>query len=163
MGKSFGVSSSFRDLCNLAGAGKKVPYFNFDIKTEFWRLSFVVGAIIGGFLASECLKSPEAVAISQPTINYLSNIGIEYPDADKSEQGFLPSNIFNLSSPRGIILALLGGVLIGFGTRYGKGCTSGHAISGLSDLQKPSLIAVIGFFLGGLTITHLVLPIVLKL
>jgi uncharacterized membrane protein YedE/YeeE len=62
----------------------------------------------------------------------------------KREAGctFLP-RYFHLS--KGVLLLLVGGVLIGFGTRYAGGCTSGHAISGLSNLQIPSLKAVIGF------------------
>jgi uncharacterized membrane protein YedE/YeeE len=53
-------------------------------------------------------------------------------------------------------LLLVGGVLIGFGTRYAGGCTSGH-VSGLSNLQIPSLKAVIGFF-GGLIMSYFYSP-----
>jgi len=56
-----------------------------------------------------------------------------------------------------------GGILIGFGTRWAGGCTSGHAISGLSNLQLPSLIAVIGFFIGGIIMTYFLLPTILSL
>jgi uncharacterized membrane protein YedE/YeeE len=55
-----------------------------------------------------------------------------------------------------VYLLLVGGVLIGFGTRYAGGCTSGHAISGLSNLQIPSLKAVIGFFIGGLIMSYFI-------
>jgi uncharacterized membrane protein YedE/YeeE len=54
---------------------------------------------------------------------------------------------------------VIGGFLVGFGTRYAGGCTSGHAISGLSNLQFASLIATIGFFAGGLIATHLLYPL----
>ena len=64
---------------------------------------------------------------------------------------------------KGIILIVLGGFLIGFGTRWGGGCTSGHAIMGLSSLQFPSLVAVIGFFIGGLVMTHLLFPFIFSL
>jgi hypothetical protein len=50
--------------------------------------------------------------------------------------------------------------MVGFGSRYAGGCTSGHAISGLSDLQVPSLIAVVGFFIGGLIMTFFILPLI---
>jgi uncharacterized membrane protein YedE/YeeE len=60
-------------------------------------------------------------------------------------------------------MLVVGGFLVGFGTRYAGGCTSGHAISGLSDLQLPSLIAVIGFFIGGLLMTYVFLPFILAL
>ena len=53
---------------------------------------------------------------------------------------------------------MLGGFLVGFGTRYAGGCTSGHAISGLSNLQWVSLVAVIGFFAGGLLMTWVIYP-----
>lgn len=163
MGKSFGVSSSFKDLCNLAGAGKKVPYFDFDIKEEYWRLSFVVGGLIGGFIAFHFMQSPNPVDISVETRNYLATLGMSYPESDLSGQGFVPTEIFNFSSFKGILLALIGGVLVGFGTRYGKGCTSGHAITGLAHLQLPSLITVIGFFIGGLIMTHFILPYLIVL
>lgn len=158
MGKSFGVSSSFKALCTLAGAGKKVPYFDYKIESEYWRLSFVVGAAIGGYIAAHFLQSPQAVDISTSTIEYLSTLGISYPASDASGQGFLPTDVFNFASIKGVILALAGGVLIGFGTRYGNGCTSGHAITGLAHFQLPSLITVMGFFIGGLIMTHLLLP-----
>lgn len=48
---------------------------------------------------------------------------------------------------------------MGFGARWAGGCTSGHAISGLSNLQLPSLVAVLGFFAGGLLMTHLLFPL----
>jgi len=79
---------------------------------------------------------------------------------------FVPASLFSwgsLFSLRGFILMVVGGFLIGFGTRYAGGCTSGHAIMGLSTLQLPSLIAVIGFFAGGLLMTHLFLPLILSL
>jgi uncharacterized membrane protein YedE/YeeE len=74
-----------------------------------------------------------------------------------------PSAIFNwqfAKTAKGLLIFLGGGFLIGFGTRYAGGCTSGHAISGLSNLQVPSLIAVIGFFIGGLIMTHLFFPFI---
>lgn len=158
MGRSFGVSTAFKDFCNIAGAGKRFEFFRFDISNEYWRLAFVGGAILGGFLAATFLASPQAVQISQQTINHLQNDwGWTYPQG----AGMLPTEIFNWSNPKGILLALLGGMLVGFGARYGNGCTSGHAITGLSHLQLPSLITVIGFFIGGLTMTWLLLPLIM--
>jgi uncharacterized membrane protein YedE/YeeE len=75
----------------------------------------------------------------------------------------VPDAIFGaeaMSSAKGLLLLLLGGFLIGFGTPYAGGCTSGHAITGLSNLQIPSLIAVIGFFLGGLVMAHFLIPLI---
>lgn len=161
MGRSFGVSTTFKDFCAMAGAGKKIPFFNIDLKEEYWRIAFVLGGVVGGFIAANFLQSPEPVAISQSTIEHLGALGINYPEADARGMGFVPTEIFNFTSIKGIILALAGGFLVGFGARYGDGCTSGHAISGLAHLQLPSLITVIGFFIGGLLMTHLLFPLIL--
>ena len=77
----------------------------------------------------------------------------------------MPIEIFNLSnllSLDGFLFIILGGFLVGFGTRYANGCTSGHAIMGMSLLSIGSLMAVIGFFIGGLLITHFILPLILS-
>jgi uncharacterized membrane protein YedE/YeeE len=157
IGRSFGVSTAFKNFCNLAGAGKKYDFFRFDIKEEYWRMTFIGGAVLGGFIASTFLGSPEPVAISEATIEHLQNDwDMDYPQGG----GFLPDKLFNFSNLKGIILAIFGGFFVGFGARYGDGCTSGHAISGLSHLQLPSLITVIGFFIGGLTMTWFIMPLI---
>ena len=159
MGKSFGVSSTFRNFCSVMGAGKKHSYFNIQIKDEYWRFAFIAGAIIGGFIAMKFLQSPDPVAISSETISHLSNWNIDYPKDISEGAGMLPTALFNLTNLKGVLLAVLGGLLIGFGARYADGCTSGHAITGLSHLQLQSLLAVIGFFIGGLLMTHLIMPL----
>ncbi len=156
MGRSFGVSTAFKNFCNIAGAGKKYEFFNFDIKGEHWRLAFVIGAIGGGFIASTFLASPEPVAISEATISHLKDWNIDYPQGG----GFLPESIFNFGNITGVMLTIIGGFLVGFGARYGDGCTSGHAISGLSHLQLPSLVTVVGFFIGGLLMTWVIMPLI---
>jgi uncharacterized membrane protein YedE/YeeE len=60
-------------------------------------------------------------------------------------------------------MIVVGGFLVGFGTRYAGGCTSGHAIMGLSNLQWPSLVATISFMVGGFIMANLILPFILKL
>lgn len=157
MGQSFGVSSVYNHLCTVAGAGKKYAFFNTDLKGEIWRFIFIAGAILGGFLTVALFSNPDPVAISDATIAHLQqDWGISYPQGG----GFLPDTIFNLTNPKGIVLAIIGGFLVGFGARYAGGCTSGHAITGLSHLQLPSLITVIGFFIGGLTMTWLIMPLI---
>jgi len=156
MGRSFGVSTAFKNMCTMAGAGKANDFFKVDLKDESWRMMFVVGAIIGGFVAANYLTSPEPVAISESTISHLETWGIDYPQGG----GFLPDKIFNFGNAFGIGLTLIGSFLVGFGARYGRGCTSGHAISGLSHLQLPSLLTVIGFFIGGLAMTWLIMPLI---
>jgi uncharacterized membrane protein YedE/YeeE len=117
---------------------------------------FLAGAIAGGFISAEFLSAGEAVQIAPATIKDLQALGISSP------QGLQPAELFSLealTSGKGLLLLLAGGFMIGFGSRYAGGCTSGHAISGLSNLQLPSLIAVVGFFIGGLITTFLLLPL----
>lgn len=165
-GKSFGMSATMRAMCAAGGAGKKISFFDFDWKAQAWNLLFALGAVIGGYIASTYLASPEPVNISSATIAHLQGWGIDYPNNIQEGTGYLPLDLFNfetLFTLKGFLLFVLGGFFVGFGARYAGGCTSGHAISGLSNLQVPSLIAVIGFFIGGLMMTHLLLPLILQL
>ena len=165
-GRRFGLSSSFDALCTLAGAGKKVKYFEGDWRTKAWLLVFILGTIGGAAIAVRWMQNPEPVQISEATRSDLEELGIHTPVTLEEGTGYLPEEIFHFKSlftARGFILLVIGGFLIGFGTRWAGGCTSGHAISGLSNLQLPSLIAVIGFFIGGLLMTHLLLPLILRL
>jgi len=155
-GKSFGFSSNLRTICAMAGAGKRVSFFNFDWKIQRWNLMFLVGAIIGGFISSHWLQSDVPLALSKATVLDLQKMNIHF------DGHIVPDQLFNwhfLTTAKGLFIFLGGGFLIGFGTRYAGGCTSGHAISGLSNLQLPSLIAVVGFFIGGLITTHLIFPL----
>lgn len=162
-GKEFGVSANLRTMCSIAGAGKHASFFQFDWKAQRWNLLFALGAIGGGFIATTLLANPDPVVVSSSTELYLSTIGIDAPSSGNQGNGFVPHELFGLGEfgwqQLGFLLG--GGFLIGFGTRWAGGCTSGHAISGLSNLQVPSLIAVVGFFVGGLVMTWLVLPFVL--
>ncbi len=157
-GRSFGFSSNLRTICGAVGLGKKAKLFDFNWTSQIWNLFFLVGAILGGFIAHQFLSSPDAaVQISQATINDLSKLGIAAPTS------LQPAELFSwdaVLSVKGFSVLAVGGLLVGFGSRYAGGCTSGHAISGLSDLQVPSLIAVIGFFAGGLIMTFLILPLI---
>jgi uncharacterized membrane protein YedE/YeeE len=156
-GQSFGFSSNLRTLCAAAGLGKKAKLFDFKWKTQIWNLMFLVGAVIGGFIAKQYLSTDVPVQISAETINDLSKLGIAAPTSLQPEELFSLEAIFTL---KGFLVLSLGGLMVGFGSRYAGGCTSGHAISGLSDLQWPSLIAVIGFFIGGLVMTFLIFPLI---
>jgi len=165
-GKSFGMSATLRAVCAAGGAGCKISFFDFDWKCQGWNLLFAGGAVLGGFIASTYLSSPEPVAISEATISHLQQFGIHYPTSTAEGTGYVPMELFNfetLFTLKGFLLFVVGGFFVGFGSRYAGGCTSGHAISGLSNLQVPSLIAVIGFFIGGLLMTHLILPLILAL
>jgi len=151
-GNTFGLSSNLRTLCTLCGAGKKVKFFDFDWKTQQWNLYVVLGIMIGGWIAAEFMNAGVQVELNPKTILALQELGI-HPN------GYLPSELFSLS-PKNIVILSIAGMLVGFGTRYAGGCTSGHAISGLSNLQLPSLIAVVGFFIGGLMMVWLILPLI---
>jgi uncharacterized membrane protein YedE/YeeE len=162
-GKEFGVSGNLRTMCSIAGAGKNVEFFRFDWKAQRWNLLFIGGAVIGGFLATELFPTSSPAEVSAETVSYLNSIGIDGPSA-KSD--FVPAELFateKIFSVGGVLFALFGGLLVGFGTRWAGGCTSGHAISGLSNLQLPSLIAVIGFFIGGLLMSWFILPFIIQL
>ena len=158
-GKSFGVSANLRTMCSIAGAGKFSDFFKFDWKGQMWNIVFLLGAVLGGFISNQYLTNDEKIELNPKTIENLQQLGVE--DAGEN---FLPESLFGveaLSSWQGWVFLIVGGILIGFGARYAGGCTSGHAISGLSNLQVPSLIAVIGFFIGGLIMTYLILPQIL--
>lgn len=152
VGKQFGMSSNLRTACAAIGAGNKADFFKFDWKAERWNLTVVLGAIIGGFVAAHFMSN-NVVEINPEIASQLANdYGIT--SAGKS---YLPPELFAtevLTNPFNIAILFIGGLLVGFGARYAGGCTSGHAISGLSNLQLPSLIAVIGFFIGGLFMIH---------
>lgn len=166
LGKEFGVSSNLRTMCTIMGAGKRHEFFRINWKDQAWNLLFVGGAVIGGFIASHFMMSPEPVQISQATQEYLASQGVATPQTLAEGTGFVPEALFSLKallSLKGLIMMVGGGFLIGFGTRWAGGCTSGHAISGLANLQLPSLIAVIGFFIGGLLMTNFLLPLIYQL
>ena len=157
-GKMFGISANLRTACAIVAPGK-VDFFNFDWKrSSGWNLAFAIGIVIGGFIAASFLHNPDPIAISAATRADLVALGIT------DFRGLVPRELFsweNMLTLPGFVMLGLGGFLIGFGSSYAGGCTSGHAIMGLADLQLPSLVAVIGFFAGGLITTHFLLPLIL--
>lgn len=157
-GKNFGMSSNLRTMCTIGGAGKFSDFFKFDWKSQQWNLIVVAGAVIGGFIAANFLTADLTVDLNPKTVLALQEMGFQNPGSS-----YVPAEIYGweaVLSVKGLLILIIGGFLVGFGARYAGGCTSGHAISGLSNLQIPSLIAVIGFFIGGLIMTHLILPII---
>jgi len=155
--RQFGISENLRHMCAATFPGN-IEFLKYDWKAGIWNMTVIAGVLIGGFIAHTFLNNPDPIAISEATRSDLAALGI----SDFS--GLVPEQIFSwsgLASVPGIIMIVFGGFFIGFGSRYAGGCTSGHAISGLADLQLPSLIAVIGFFVGGLIATFFILPILL--
>ena len=156
-GKSFGFSANLRTICAAGGAGKKVKFFKKKKKKQIWNLVFLIGSIIGGFIAKEFLTEADyAIAISESTIEDLKALGFDRPEAIQPKELFDMESLFSLKT---FLILAIGGAFVGFGARYAGGCTSGHAISGISDLQIPSFIAVIGFFIGGLIMTFFIFPL----
>lgn len=158
-GKQFGLSANFRHLCAAVLPGK-VDFLQYNWKARgLWNLTFALGITLGAMLAATLLAAPNpAIALAPATVADLRALGLT------DLTGLVPAELISwrgLASWPGLVMVVGGGFLVGFGTRYAGGCTSGHAISGLSDLQVPSLVAVIGFFAGGLFVTYVLLPILL--
>jgi len=158
MGKPFGMSSNLRSLCAMTGVGKHFSFFDWDWKSQRWNLAVVFGAMLGGLFARYALSDPTDVTVSADAQQLFQSWGLQQPNGQ-----LLPAELFDptVATPYTILLLFMGGLLVGFGSRYAGGCTSGHAISGLSNFQLPSLKAVIGFFIGGLLMSYVILPYVL--
>jgi len=129
-GKKFGISSSFRDIGAMCSPRTKISYLQYDWRQYLWRIFLVIGVVIGGFIGNHLL-SAEPVP-------------------------FLPESYFSI---KGVIFLSIGGMLVGFGTRYAEGCTSGHTIMGVSNLQWSSVVASISFFIGGVIMTWVIFPL----
>jgi len=157
--KTFGVSSSLRHIC-AACIPAGISFFKYDWRKEIWNLLFVAGILIGAFIAWNWLSDYRQVSINTKLLTELRNYGI----TDHSQ--IVPTELINwkaLGRLKGILMIVVGGFLVGFGTRYADGCTSGHAIMGLANLQWPSLVATCSFMAGGFVVANFVLPAILKL
>lgn len=156
--KSFGISSSLRHIC-AACIPAKISFFKYDWKKEAWNLFFVLGIFFGGMIAANFMLNPNEIIVSSALKTELAGYGI----TDYSN--LVPVQLMNFESLltlRGFIMMVVGGFLVGFGTRYAGGCTSGHAIMGLSNLQWPSLVATVCFMIGGFIMANLILPVILS-
>lgn len=157
--KSFGISSSLRHMC-AACIPAKIPFFQYDWKKELWNLFFVAGILVGGIIASVWMANQNPVEVHPNLATELAGYGVT------NYESIVPQDLFNwneLLGPRGLILMVAGGFLVGFGTRYAGGCTSGHAIMGISNLQWPSVIATCCFMVGGILMANFILPVILRL
>jgi uncharacterized membrane protein YedE/YeeE len=157
--KALGVSSSLRHVC-AACMPAKVPFFEYDWKKEIWNLFFVFGILLGGFIAISFFSNDEPIKIHPNLVSDLAKNGI------KDYSSLIPIDLVNwksLFTVRGFIFMVLGGFLVGFGTRYAGGCTSGHSILGLSTLQWPSLVATCCFMVGGILTANFIIPYLLSI
>ena len=155
--KTFGISANLRHAC-AACFPANIPFFKYDWKKEIWNFFFVIGILLGGVIAYSLLSNPDPIVINPNLKIELASYGIT------TINGMLPQQLFSwemLFTLKGFFIMGVGGFLIGFGSRYAGGCTSGHAISGLSNLQWPSLVATCCFFIGGLIMANLILPHIL--
>lgn len=157
--KSFGVSSSLRHIC-ASCLPANIPFFKYEWKKEIWNLLFVFGIFLGGVITVNLLSNPDPIAVNPKLVAELATYGITNYD------NLVPTDIMNwetLFSLKGFLMMVVGGFLVGFGTRYAGGCTSGHSIMGLANLQWPSLVATMSFMVGGFIMANLILPIILSL
>lgn len=157
--KRLGISSTLRHLC-AACYPAKIPFFNYDWKSQSWNLFFAAGILIGGFIGGYVFANPAPAEVTQTIQDLFQSWGVTNLDGLMPVQLFSFENLFTL---KGFLLVIVGGFLVGFGTRYAGGCTSGHGILGLSALQWPSLVATASFFIGGILFSHFVLPHILAL
>lgn len=157
--KSFGISSSLRHIC-ASCVPANIPFFKYDWKKEAWNLFFVFGIFLGGVIAINFLSNPNPVEVNPKLAQELAGYGITHYN------NLVPEDLMNwhsLFTLKGFLVMIVGGFLVGFGTRYAGGCTSGHAIMGLSNLQWPSLVATISFMIGGFIMANLILPFILSI
>jgi len=157
--KHFGISANLRHAC-AACLPSNIRFFKYDWKKEIWNFFFVAGIVIGGFLATQWLSNPGPVTVAPALLEELEGYGI------RDHSKVLPTELFSfeaLLTMRGLIMLVGGGFLVGFGSRYAGGCTSGHAIMGISNLQVPSMIATASFMAGGFLMANFILPFILKL
>ncbi|MFT4533738.1 MAG: putative membrane protein YedE/YeeE [Saprospiraceae bacterium] len=152
--KNFGVSSTLRHLCTIVLPSKRKGFFSYDLKPHYWSLIFIIGIALGGLIAHFYNPDP-TLSVGEKTSTFLLQNNV------KNTAGLYPGDLFSLQNTKGLILLIVGGFLVGFGTRYANGCTSGHSIFGIANLQISSIIATIAFFAGGLTMTYFILPIIL--
>ena len=157
-GGEFGVSENLRHIC-AAVLPTRNDFFRYDWKaTGLWNLTFALGIVLGGAVAGTVLASPDPLVVADATTADLAVMGLT------TFGGLAPAQVFSwegLTTVPGFVMIVIGGFLVGFGARYAGGCTSGHAISGLANLQLPSLLAVLGFFTGGLLASWVILPLLL--
>lgn len=157
--KHFGISSSLRHIC-AACMPANIPFFKYDWKRERWNLFFVGGILAGGFIASQLLSDNAPITVATETVEDLNALNVRVDHELMPVSIFSAENIFSL---KGLIFFVIGGFLVGFGTRYAGGCTSGHSIMGLSTLQWPSLVATCCFMAGGFAMVHVGLPWIMSL
>jgi uncharacterized membrane protein YedE/YeeE len=157
--KTLGVSANLRHIC-AAVIPLKPKFFNYNWKAHQWNLLFALGIVFAGIFANVAGLMEYNFEINSDLQKELTLYNVQLHAQE------MPDFIFSISALsfyKTWLLLIVGGLLVGFGTRYAGGCTSGHAIAGLSGLQWPSLIATICFMLGGIISANFILPLFLNL
>ena len=156
--RAFGISSNLRHMCAIVLPGR-IRFFRYDWRAAGgWNLAFALGILLGGVLTARFLDAGTPVHLAESARTSIASLGVH------DMTGLVPQELFHWSALltwRGLVIIAGGGFLVGFGTAYAGGCTSGHAIAGLANFQLPSLVAVAGFFAGGLISTWVILPALL--
>jgi uncharacterized membrane protein YedE/YeeE len=156
--KLLGISGTLRQVCAICFPAN-IPFLKYNWRDQLWNLFFAAGLLLGGFIGGVLLKPINKMHISDTTLKELEKMHITY------QQDLLPAQIFSWSHllmwPN-FLIVIGGGFLVGFGTRYAGGCTSGHGIAGLSTFQWPSLVAVVLFFASGIITANFLLPLLLR-
>lgn len=159
MGREFGISANFRVMCAADGADEMADFFKFDWGKQGWNLLVALGSVFGGYLAATYFTPNQIAHVSEATVESLKGLNLNYEvgQVPLVPEFFSWESLFTL---KGFLIIIVGGFLVGFGARYAGGCTSGHAISGVSALQIGSVYALVGFFIGGLVMTYLLFPLI---
>jgi uncharacterized membrane protein YedE/YeeE len=159
MGREFGISANFRVMCAADGADEMADFFKFDWGKQGWNLLVALGSVFGGYLAATYFTPNQIAHVSEATVESLKGLNLNYEvgEVPLVPEFFSWESLFTL---KGFLIIIVGGFLVGFGARYAGGCTSGHAISGVSALQIGSVYALVGFFIGGLVMTYLLFPLI---
>jgi uncharacterized membrane protein YedE/YeeE len=137
--RRLGVSTGLEDICSLV---LSAPYFRRAavVSGRPWRLPLLIGLVLGGFL-SAVLSGGWAPTWALGVFDEAIGFG-----------------------PVGkVAWMFMGGLLVGFGTRLAGGCTSGHGIFGLSNLEFPSLLTTLSFMAAGIATTQLVYRVLFPL
>lgn len=134
--KRLGLSTGFEDICSLA---LPLPYFQRKavVSGRGWRLPFLFGLLLGGFL-SAVLGGGWSPSMAL---------------------GIFDERI-GLGTAGKLAWMFVGGAFIGFGTRLGNGCTSGHGIFGMSNLEVSSIVTTLAFMAGGILTTNLIYRVI---
>jgi hypothetical protein len=139
-----GCSTSFSRIAGMIEKlfrGKKVEkklYYQ-EVKPEIdWQMMLVIGVVIGALISS--LLSGDFRLQWIPSVWSLT---------------FGDNMVLRLAA------GFAGGILLGFGSRWADGCTSGHGISGTMQLAVSSWISAICFFIGGILMAQLLFKVIL--